>query len=47
MLFNPDHRKQRMEVHFLKVKNQDSLLLLEFNDNTIQTVKVYIYLAFH
>ena len=47
MLFNPDHRKQRMEVYFLNVKNQDSLLLLEFNDNTIQTVKVYIYLAFH
>ena len=39
MLFNPDPRKQASE--FSRKLNQDSCLPLEFNDNTVQTVKVY------
>ena len=41
MLFNPDPRKQASEFYFSRKLNQDSRLPLEFNDNTVQTVKVY------
>ena len=41
MLFNPDPRKQASEFYFSRKLNQDSRLPLEFNDNTVQTVKVH------
>ena len=40
MLFNSDPRKQAAEVYFLRKQNQGSPLLLEFNDNTFQTVEI-------
>ena len=39
MLFNPDPRKQAMEVYFSRKKSA-SPLPLEFN-NTVQTVEVH------
>ena len=42
MLFN-----QATEVYFSRRVNQDSPLPLDFNNNTVQTVKYIITLAFH
>ena len=41
MLFNPDPRKQAMEVYFSRKLNQNSPLPLDFNDNKVQTVEVH------
>ena len=45
MLFDSDRRKQSSEVYFSRNLNQDSSLLFEFNDNTVQ--KYIITLTFH
>ena len=45
MLFNPDPRKQAMEVYFSRKLSQDSHLPLDFNDNTVQTVEVHNHLG--
>ena len=45
MLFNPDPRKQAMEVYFSRKLNQNSPLPLDFNENKVQTVEVHNHLG--
>ena len=41
IIFNRDPRKQATEVSFSRKLDQGSLLPLDFNDNTVQTVEVH------
>ena len=44
---NPDHSNQTTEAYLKKKQNKDSLLLLRFNDNAVQTEEVQAHLVFH
>ena len=45
MLFNPDPIKQATGVYFSRKLNQGSPLLLDFNDNTVQTLELHNHLG--
>ena len=45
VLFNPDPGKQATEVYFSRILSQGSPLPLDFNDNTVNTAKVHIFLG--
>ena len=45
MLFNPDPIKEATGVYFSRKLNQDSPLLLDFNDNTVQSLELHNHLG--